>query len=322
MNKVQPKIVVVGGGTGIFSVLSGLKKRPVDLSAIVSMADSGGSTGRLREEFGVLPPGDIRMALVALSESRQTLAELFNYRFEGNSLNHSFGNLFLIALADMKGDFAAGVHEAARILGAKGRVLPVTLDDVHLKAELENGQIVEGEAKIDCPEHDSSLAIKRVFYDKPCKINEEAREALLLADLIVVGPGDVFTSIIPNLLVPGVKEAIEQSRAGKVYLCNLMTKMGETNHFRGENFVWELEKFLKPDIFDWIVFNNSRPDTARIKEYEEEGAEVVEYSLEQLSGRRACILERDLLRQEGFIRHDLEKVARAIMEIIERSGSS
>lgn len=316
MSQAQPKVVVIGGGTGIFSVLAGLKGQPVELSAIVSMADSGGSTGRLREEFGVLPPGDIRMALVALSEPRQTLAELFTYRFAGDSLNHSFGNLFLIALADIKGGFAQGVHEAARILGAKGRVFPVTLDNVHLRAELENGQIIEGEANIDCPKHDGSLRIKKIYYDKSCRVNPEATRALKEADLIVVGPGDLFSSIIPNLIVPGIKEALEASRAEKVYLCNLMTKFGETNGLRGENFVQELEKYLKPDIFDWIIFNNHQPDRHRVKKYEKEHSEVVEYSVQSLADRRAKILECDLIRSEGYVRHDFDKIAQVIMEII------
>lgn len=316
MKQARPKVAVIGGGTGIFSVLSGLKNQPVELSAIVSMADSGGSTGRLREEFGVLPPGDIRMALIALSEPRQTLAELFTYRFAGDSLNHSFGNLFLIALADIKGGFAQGVHEAARVLGAKGRVFPVTLDNVHLRARLENGQIIEGEANIDCPKHDGSLRIESIYYDQPCQVNPEAAQALKEADFIIIGPGDLFSSIIPNLIVPGVKEALEASKAAKVYLCNLMTKFGETNGFRGENFVQELEKYLRPDIFDWIVFNNHRPDRLRVEKYEQERSEMVEYSIEGLADRRARILERDLLRSEGYVRHDFDKIAQVIMEII------
>lgn len=316
MRSVRPKVAVIGGGTGIFSVLSGLKEHPVKLSAIVSMADSGGSTGRLREEFGVLPPGDIRMALVALSESRRTLSELFNYRFNGHSLNHSFGNLFLIALADLRGGFAAGVHEAAHILGARGRVLPVTLDDVHLMAELEDGSVIKGETNIDCPKHDGCLRIKKIFYDKPCALNEEAYQAIKEADLIVIGPGDLFTSIVPNLMVPGMKEAIKETRAHKLYLCNLMTKFGETNGFSGSDFVFELEKYLFEDVFDWIIFNNIKPSLERIKDYEKEGAEIVEYSLDDFKDRHAQVWERDLLRSAGFIRHDIERTAEVIMEVI------
>ncbi len=316
MRNAWPKVVVIGGGTGIFSVLSGLKEHPVKLSAIVSMADSGGSTGRLREEFGVLPPGDIRMALVALSESRRTLSELFNYRFNGHSLNHSFGNLFLIALADLKGGFAAGVHEAARILGARGRVLPVTLDNVHLMAELEDGSIVKGETNIDCPKHDGCLRIKRIFYDKPCVLNEEARQAINEADLIVIGPGDLFTSIVPNLLVSGMKEAMKETRAHKLYLCNLMTKFGETHGFSGADFVFELEKYLFADVFDWIIFNNVKPSLERIQGYEREKAEIVEYSLNDLKDRHAQVWERDLSRSAGFVRHDIEKTAAVLMEVI------
>jgi uncharacterized cofD-like protein len=318
MKSARPKIVVIGGGTGIFSVLSGLKEHPVKLSAIVSMADSGGSTGQLREEFGALPPGDVRMALVALSKSRRILSELFNYRFNGQSLNHSFGNLFLVALADLKGNFAAGVHEAARILGARGRVLPVTLDQVHLMAELENGQVIKGETNIDCPQHDGSLKIKRVFYNQSCSLNPEAQQALQEADLIIIGPGDLFTSIIPNLLVPGMKEAIKESRAHKVYFGNIMTKFGETNDFSGYDFVSTLEQYLFEDVFDWVVFNKTKPDPKRVIDYEKEKAEVVEYSLADFKDRHAQIWERDLLRPAGFVRHDAAKAAKVVMEIIDR----
>jgi len=262
-------------------------------------------------------PARIRMALVALSESDQTLAELFNYRFHGSSLKHSFGNLFLIALGDLKGGFAEGVHEAARILKIKARVLPVTLDDVQLMAELENGQIIEGETNIDCPKHDDCLCIKRVFYNRSCAANQEACQAIGQADFIVIGPGDIYTSIVPNLLVSGIKEALIKSPAKKIYLCNLMTKVGETNKFKGENFVETMERYLAFDVFDWIVFNSKRPEPERIQRYEKERSEPVDYSIEKLKDRHARIVEEDLLRPEGFIRHDLKKVSRVIMNIID-----
>ncbi len=314
-----PKIVVIGGGTGIFSVLSGLKEKPVDLTAIISMSDNGGSTGRLREEFGVLPPGDVRMALVALSDTEQSLAKLFNYRFNGNSLNHSFGNLFLLALADIKNSFSDGVKEAARILNIKGQVLPVTLDNVELMAELENGQIIKGETNIDCPKHDSRLAVKRVFYDKVCHINPDVVLALAEADLIVMGPGDLFTSIIPNLLVPEMKEILIQSKTPKLYFCNLMTKEGETLNFRGEDFVKTLEEYLDFDFFDWVVFNSTNPGRERIKKYEKEHSAPVEYSIDFFQNRRAKIIEEDVLRPKGFVRHDFEKTAKVVMDIINKN---
>jgi uncharacterized cofD-like protein len=317
MNK-KPKVVVIGGGTGIFSVLSGLKNKPVELTAIVSMADSGGSTGQLREEFGVLPPGDIRMALVALSEADQTLSQLFNYRFNGSSLNHSFGNLFLLALSDIKGDFGQGVDEAARILNVQGHIHPITLDDVHLMAELEDGQVIEGETKIDCPEHDPSLRIKRVFYNRECVINPRAEQAILEADLVVIGPGDLFTSIIPNLIVSGMKQILSETRAKKLYFCNLMTKMGETNNFRGEDFVKEIERYLGSGVLDWVAFNSVKPELERIERYEREGAIPVSYDKKSFIDSKIEVLEKDLLRSEGFIRHDLEKTAEVVMEIIKQ----
>jgi len=306
------KIAVIGGGTGAFSVLTGLKKHSVELSAIVSMADNGGSTGVLREEFGVLPPGDIRRALVALSESEELLCDLFNYRFEEGSLEgHSFGNLFLTALSKMEGDFQKGVEQAMTLLNVQGKVLPVTTDNAQLHAELEDGRIIKGESNIDVPKHDGSLKIERVFLKPDCKINPKAQKELKKADAIVIGPGDLYTSIVPNLLVKGVSEVIEKSSAEKIYICNLMTKYGETNNFTASDFIGIIEKHL--ESLDHVLINNKKPAEERIKKYEKEGAEFVTYH--QLKGSFQIIKE-DLIRDSGYIRHDPEKTAQAILNIL------
>lgn len=308
------KIAVLGGGTGIFSVLTGLKKHPVDLTAIVSMADNGGSSGILREEFGVLPPGDIRRALVALSESEELLCDLFAYRFkEGELEGHNFGNLFLTALSKMERSFQQGVKRAMTLLNVKGEVIPVSTEDAQLHAELEDGQVIKGETNIDVPKHDGNLKIKRVFLKPECTINNRAKTALKKADAIVIGPGDLYTSVVPNLLVQGVPKAINNSSATKIYICNLMTKFGETNGFSASDFIDIIKKYLKGDL-DYVLINNKKPSRERIKKYEQEGAEFVSH--QQLKGQPFEVIKRDLIRESGYIRHDPDKTARTILGIL------
>ncbi|HLD00008.1 MAG TPA: gluconeogenesis factor YvcK family protein, partial [Patescibacteria group bacterium] len=237
------RIVVIGGGTGTYTVLSGLKEYPVHLSAVVAMSDNGGSTGVLRDELGVLPPGDIRRSLIALSESPQIIRDLFNYRFESGGLEgHSFGNLFLTALEKVTGNFEEAVKEAGKILSIRGDVIPATLHNTHLYAKLEDGTVIEGETNIDIPKHDGRLRIKDVALKPKARVTKSARTAIQEADLIVLSPGDLFTSLIPNLLILGIPEAIRASKAKVVYCCNLTTKHGETNGFTVDDFVSTIER--------------------------------------------------------------------------------
>lgn len=313
----KKNVVVIGGGTGVYTVLSGLKKYPVNLSAIVTMADSGGSSRILREDFGILPPGDIRRALVALSQSEKVLADLFNYRFkEGGLTGYSFGNLLITALERTKGDFEKAIEEAGKILNIKGEVIPVTLGNTNLYAILENGQIIEGEDNIDVPKHDPNLKIKKVYLKPQVKINPRARSAILKADLIVIGPGDLYTSIIPNLLVKSISRAVSKSRAKKVYICNLMTKLGETNNFTGPDFIKEVEKYLKGKFLDYVIFNNKKPPQTRVTKYEKEGAVFVQCNKENFQGKRFKVIKRNFLRKKGFIRHDSNKLAKTLMQIV------
>lgn len=313
----KKNVVVIGGGTGIFTVLSGLKKHPVQLSAIISMADSGGSTKILREEFGILPPGDVRRALVALSQSEKLLADLFNYRFNEGRLNgHNFGNLLITALERIEGNFERAVEEAGRILNIKGSVIPVTLENTNLFAVLENGQIIEGESNIDVPTHDGNLKIEKVYLKPKAKANKKAVSAILRADLIIIGPGDLYTSIIPNLLVKGISEAIKKSRAKKVYICNLMTKFGETNNFTGLDFVSALEKYLGKNILNFVILNNKKPQKERVQKYEKEKAAFVRYKKENFKNKKFQIIEGNFLRKKGFIRHDPQKLAKIIISLI------
>ena len=311
----NPKIVVIGGGTGVFTVLSGLRKYPVDLTAIISMADDGGSTGVLREEFGILPPGDVRRALVALAGADdRMLSDLFNYRFEQGKLGgHSFGNLMLTALERITGSFEEALEEAGRILNVQGQVIPVTLDNMRLSAELENGQIIKGEVNIDIPKHDPRLKIKKVFLDSRARANKRAIEAIISADLVILGPGDLFTSIVPNLLVEGIPGAIKKSKAEKVFVVNTMTKPGETFEFTASDFLTTLEKYLGRGVLDYVVVNNKKPASVRLKEYEAEGKKMVEAG--NLPRKPTPILG-DLIRTSGFVRHDPEKLAKVLVSLL------
>jgi uncharacterized cofD-like protein len=311
----RKKIVVIGGGTGVFTVLSGLRKYPHELSAIVSMADDGGSTGVLREEFGILPPGDIRRVLVALADSdKQMLSALFNYRFkEGFGFaGHSFGNLFLTALERLTGSFAAAVKEASRMLGVRGAVIPVTLRRAKLYAELADGRAVEGESNIDIPRHDGRVRIARVYLRPKPVANPEALEAIYRADVAVIGPGDLYTSVIPNLLVSGIAEALRKSRAKKIYVCNLMTKFGETYGFRASDFLRAIESYVGESALDYFIVNSARPARARLKPYIREKADLVEIDEENLRRRKPALVKAALLRKGALIRHDPEKLARLI----------
>jgi uncharacterized cofD-like protein len=306
----RPKIVVIGGGTGSYNVLRGLKAFDVDLTAVVSMMDSGGSTGRLRDEFGFLPPGDLRRCLVALSTDDGLLRTLFEYRFnKGQGLNgHSFGNLFLTVLRDLTGSDAAAIREAAKILHVQGQVLPVTLTNCQLGAILENGQVVVGETNISVPKHDHHLRIKKLFIVPRASIFKEAEKAILEADKVVIGPGDLYSSILPNIIVRGVKPALARSKAKKVYVCNIMTKKGETTGYAAGDFVRELERYLGRGIISTVVSNDRRPPAALLRRYAAEGSEFVE-----ACGKDKRCLRADLLGGRDLARHDPEKLAKVLM---------
>lgn len=302
-------------------VLSALKGYPLDLTAIVSMADDGGSTGILRDQYGVLPPGDVRRALVALSQESETLRKLFNYRFESGGLaGYSFGNIFLSALEKIKGDFASAVLEASRVLNVRGRVLPVTLDNVRLNAKLSDGKIIKGETNIDIPKTKLRAKIEKVWLSPSAKINAAAKNAILEADLVIIGPGDLYTSLIPNLLVKGVPEALKKSKAKKVYVCNLMTKFGETHDFKAEDFIGEIEKYLGHGGLDYAVFNNRKPHAKVLKRYKKEKAEFIDPPIVRSSvsnNNSSKYIFADLLDDGPFIRHNpRQKLAKVLISLL------
>ena len=265
------KIVVIGGGTGTFTVLSGLREYPFELSAIVSTADDGGSTGILRDELGVLPPGDIRQALVALSDDSSLLRELFNYRFsEGSLKGLNFGNLFLSALEKVTGSFDRAILEAGRILATHGHVIPVTTDQMHLRAETVDGHEVHGEEAIDQHIWAEQATIQRIWVDPPCSLHPLAAQAIRQADLVVIAPGSIFTSLIPNLLVEGMQEALHKTKAQLLYVVNLMTERGQTGSFHVQDFAELIEHYLAKRTLDYVLYNTKMPDTDLLERYKKE----------------------------------------------------
>ncbi len=309
------KVVVIGGGTGVFTVISGLRKYPLDLVAVVSMADDGGSTGVLREEFGILPPGDVRRVLVAMSRTDDRLmSDLFNYRFaEGGLKGHTFGNIMLTALERLTGSFETAVDEAAKMLGSSGRVLPVTLTNTRLCAILEDGSRVMGESNIDVPKHDPEKKIKKIFLEPHAVANQKAIQAILAADMIVIGPGDLYSSIIPNIIVSGVPQAIRRSKAKKAYVVNLMTKWGETNYFSAKDFISTLEQYLGKGVLHYAIVNNKKPSSARLKQYAEEHAEFVGSAD---FPKKPLLVFGDFLRKKGFLRHDPDRLAEVLVSLV------
>lgn len=311
---IMEKIVVLGGGTGSYTVLRGLKNYNTALVAVVSMMDSGGSTGKLRDEFGFLPPGDARRCLLALSPDLGMLRKLFEYRFsKGDGLNgHSLGNLFLTALRDITGKEEHAIQEASKILNVKGQVFPVTTNNCQLGAILENKQVIVGETNIDIPRHNPKLKIKKLFLVPKPKAYENALKAILKADKIVIGPGDLYTSVLPNLMVVGIKQAIKKSKAKKIYVCNIMTKHGETTDFKASDFVNEIEKYLGKDVIDYVICNNKKPSKELLGRYEKEKAEFVELDL---SAKRFKIKKANLLDDINLARHDPDKLAKTIINL-------
>jgi len=323
--KKRPKIVVVGGGTGTYTVLTGLRDYPVELTAIVSMFDSGGSSGRLRDEFGILPPGDVRQALLALSKlpvDKLILRQLLDYRFKnGVGLRgHSFGNLLLTALTEITGGADLAIEQAAKILDVQGRVLPVSLDNCHLCARLEDGTIIKGETNIDIRRVRPELKILDVFLDPPAKIFSGAKKAILEADLVILGPGDLYTSTIPNLLVDGVSQSIAKSKASIFYICNLMTKYGETQNFAVSDFIKEIQRYLGPaakKLKKVLVNNYWRVPKSLLARYYQEKSYPVKYDAQKFQKLGVEIVLLPLASTGQLLRHNPAKLAKAIVNLIE-----
>ena len=310
-----PKIVAIGGGTGLSMLLKGIKGITNNITAVVTVGDDGGSSGRLREELGVLPPGDIRNCIAALADDEDLVTKLFQYRFKiGEGLKgHSFGNLFLTALCSITGDMVRAVKESSNVLSIRGRVLPSTLDNMKLAAEMEDGRIIHGESAI--PE--AGGKIKRLFTEPAeCKALPEVIDAIHDADLIIMGPGSLFTSVIPNLLIKEIAEAVAKSHAKKIYVCNIMTQKGETDNYSVASHVNALINHAgSRDILDAVLVNNSLP-TELSPTYAKYGSYPVVLDMENLTPIGVKVVTGNLLEEEesknGLIRHSYHRVARAI----------
>ncbi len=307
------KVVAVGGGTGLSMLLRGIKKYTNNITAIVTVGDDGGSSGRLREEMGILPPGDIRNCIAALGDDEDLITELFQYRFKtGEGLEgHSFGNLFLTALCSITGDMVRAVKESSTVLNIRGVVLPATLDDMKLAAEFEDGRVVHGESNI--PEAHGQ--IKRLFTEpENCKALPEALTAIKEADLIILGPGSLYTSVIPNLLVNGIADAIAQAKAKKIYVCNIMTQPGETTDYSVASHVNALIKHAgNKHIVDAVLVNNSLPDNIS-EGYAKSGSIPVRLDMENIAPIGIEVVSQKLIQEnkEGLVRHSSNRVARAV----------
>lgn len=315
-SEMKCNITTIGGGTGTFNVLSGLgQDRRLNLAAIVSVADSGGSTGELRDEFGILPPGDVRRAIVALAEDTEVVRRLFEYRFkEGKRIaGHTIGNLLLTALTDIMGDFERGIEELSDMFDVHGKVIPVTRDNVSLGVTLENGHRILGETDIDVPKHDPNIPIRDAFLLGGGRLNPRAKEAIDNSDYVIIGPGDLYTSIIPNLLCKGMVEAIRNTGAKVIYVCNIMTKHGETDGFAVEDFVRVIEEYLGEGAIDYLLVNNGELRDDLLKKYEAEGKIPVRlHDRESLVRKGIKIVERDFTSETDYIRHDPRKLARTV----------
>lgn len=324
-------IVTIGGGTGNFTLLNGLKKYPVNISAIVSMVDDGGSTGVLRDELGVLPPGDVRQCLVALSESSDELRDLMNYRFEEGGLKgHNFGNLFLSALEKTNESFSKAVKKASKILKVNGEVIPVTDEDTNLFIELKDGKVLSGENEINRSFEIEKVGIKKIYLSPKAAVNREAIERIMEADLVIIGPGNYYCSLVPNFLVKGIAEAIRKTKAKIVFNCNLVNKKGHTEKFSVDDYVDSMNGYIGEKRIDFVTFNTEKPNRSLIKKYESQRELMVKL---KKNGRKRNykIIRADILSNQkpsysradtlsslrSFIRHDEDELARILMMILE-----
>lgn len=312
----RPRIVVIGGGTGLSVMLRGLKEKPLDITAIVTVADDGGSSGILRSELQMPPPGDIRSVLTSLADVEPLLAELLQYRFNSGAglAGHSLGNLILAAMTDISGDFVTGIRELSRVFAVRGRVLPAAGQAIVLKAELQDGSIISGESSIP----KAGQPIKRVFIE-PADVEplEEAVEALREADAILIGPGSLYTSIIPNLIVPKLAQTIVESDAVKLFVCNVMTQPGETDNYSVSDHLEAVYRHIGHHLFDYVIVNDGEIPPQVQDKYAEKGAKAVHLDLDEVTKRGYQVIADSLVLFRTYLRHDAEKLSHHIYQLVE-----
>ena len=306
-----PRVVAIGGGTGLSTLLRGLKEHTSNLTAIVTVADDGGSTGRLRQEFGVVAPGDLRQCIAALAEAEPLMSRLFQYRFtEGTGLEgHSFGNLFIVAMAEVTGNFETAIHEASRVLNVRGSILPSTLEDVTLSARTHEDELVHGEHNIT--EHGARI---RDLYLNPAhaEAHPDAVRAILDADLVVIGPGSLYTSVLPNLLVAGIQKALVATSATKVFICNVATQHGETDNFSVGDHIETIERHTGKGILNAVVANNNIVE-ALPEAWQSSAVPIAHDELRAFEGMR--LVQADVVAEENRYRHDPVKLAATVMRL-------
>ncbi len=315
-NQLQkgPKVVAIGGGTGLSNLLRGLKEFTSNITAIVTVADNGGSSGKLRDELDILPPGDIRNCLVALADQEPLMEDLFQYRFhkKGDLRGHSFGNLFIAAMTEVLGDFEEAVEESSKVLAIQGKVLPSTNQNVNLGAIYEDGSEILGESEIP----NEQKSIKGVYLEPgSVQITERAKNALLEADYILVGPGSLYTSLLPNLLVKGMVDAIQNSKAKKIFITNVMTQPGETTGYSAYDHLKVVYDHIGKQIFDYTIVNRNGSRKDLLEKYAEEGAYPVENDMDKLRKLNIEIVEGKLIQTGDYIRHDPHKLAELLVEL-------
>lgn len=314
-----PRIVAIGGGTGLSTLLRGLKQRSSNITAIVTVTDDGGSSGRLVQEMGIIPPGDIRNCLVALADAEKRMTDLFQHRFHKDSgalSGHSLGNILIAGLVDQAGgDFERALEIASEVLNIRGRVVPSTLDHVSLRAMMEDGSEIRGETRIV----EASERIRRIFLDPAdCSAYPDALDAIREAELICIGPGSIYTSVIPNLLVPGISEALNESHALRAYVCNVMTQPGESDAFTAAEHVVALEANVGRRVCDYVVVNTATPSPATVEKYRDEDQYVVDADIDRIRAMGLRVLAGNFMSETDYVRHDPVRVVHRLFDLLNR----
>ncbi|ACB00833.1 MULTISPECIES: gluconeogenesis factor YvcK family protein [unclassified Picosynechococcus] len=317
-----PKIVAIGGGTGLSTLLRGLKKYSSNITAVVTVADDGGSSGRLRREIGVLPPGDIRNCLAAFADEERLLTELFQYRFKAGDglVGHSFGNLFLTAMSEITGDLEQAVLASSKVLAIRGRVLPATLSDVKLWARMADGRVIEGESNI--PEAGGHIMELGCWPENPPAL-PAAVKAIEEADFIIMGPGSLYTSVIPNLLVPEIREAIARSGAPRIYVCNIMTQPGETDGYTVADHIKAIDRACGKKLFDAVLVHQRSPSEAALRKYALERSHPVFLDREEVGRLRRRVVIANIMDEDpdtGYVRHNHERLAGMLVRWFSRAA--
>ena len=314
-----PKIVAIGGGTGLSTMLRGLKYYTSNITAIVTVADDGGGSGDLREDLGILPPGDIRNCILALSDTEPLMEELLQYRFkDGRLKNQSFGNLFLAAMDGICNNFEEAVQKMSSVLAVTGKVIPVTLENMVLKAKLKNGNIIQGESNIPYAALEQNSPIDRVFVEpENARALKEAINAIEEADAIILGPGSLYTSVIPNLLIKDIKNAVQKSNGLKIYVSNIMTQPGETDEYTASEHIKAILKHAGKGLIDCVIVNDGLIDDELKEKYKDEKSKLVIIDKEKIEDLDVTIIESDLVKVKGdLIRHNSERLASIVIETI------